>query len=275
MNKLLRYAGSKDAFIDIINPEINVSTKSIYVEPFLGSGGIFNNLEKEFDQYIINDIDPAIVRIFKTVKESSYDDFLTFYNKVNTKYGNFKAGLDPELKEQTKANYYNFRNDFNKKLWKTDTEEEGFGLILIYNSCLNSLARWGPNGFNQSWGNRLYLPDDTNWNNIKAKLERTTIYNLDFFKLLDNVKQEDCMMFLDPPYISAPSFAYKTINKNYYANFLKFCRETPAHILYTDVDHDDLDLRKITLRDNMRNVSPNRKEEFKKKEIMFINYVDW
>lgn len=272
MNKLLRYAGSKDRFIAVINPEINKSDKSIYVEPFLGSGGIFINLEKEFDKYIINDIEPAITRIFKTVKESSYDDFLTFYNKVITKYGDFKTSRNSGLKEQYKANYYNFRNDFNKKLWQTDSEEEGFGLIIIYNSCINSLARWGPNGFNSAWGDRMYIPDAINWNNIQSRLKRTEIHNKDFFELLDIVKQEECLMFLDPPYISAPSFAYKTINKNYYKSFLQFCKETSAHILYTDVDHDDLGFRKITLRDNMRNVSPNRKEEFKKKEIMFINY---
>lgn len=272
MNKLLRYAGSKETFSSIINPEINRSDKTIYVEPFLGSGGIFNNLEKVFDKYIINDIDPAIIRIFNTVKESSHADFMEFYGNVIRKFGNFKTSKHSELKEQYKANYYNFRNTFNKKLWKTDTIEEGFVLILIYNSCLNSLARWSKNGFNQSWGDRMYIPDETNWNNIKLKLEHTEIHNCDFFELLEELDQEKCLLFMDPPYISAPSFAYKTINTDYYLNFLKFCKETPAHILYTDVDHNDLDFTKITLRDNMRNISPNRTCELKNKEVMFINY---
>lgn len=272
-NKLLRYAGSKDTYVSIINPEINRTNKTTYVEPFLGSGGVFINLEKEFDKYIINDIDPAIVRIFKTVKESSYEDFILFYERVICKYGNFKTSRDSILKEQYKVNYYNFRNDFNKKLWKTNTQEEGFALILIYNSCLNSLARWGPNGFNQSWGDRMFIPDKSSWDIIQSRLKRTKIYNKDFFELINTIDNiDDCLLFLDPPYISAPSFAYKTINTNYYKDFLTFCKETHAHILYTDVDHDDLNFNKITLRDNMRNISPNRKEEFKKKEIMFINY---
>lgn len=271
MIKLLRYAGSKDTFVDIINPEINKTNKTIYVEPFLGSGGIFINLEKEFDEYIINDIEPAIVRIFNTVKSTTYDEFITFYNKVITKYGNFKS-TNPDLKDEYKQNYYNFRNDFNKKLWQTDSNEEGFALILIYNSCLNSLGRWGPNGFNQSWGNRLYIPDENSWNVIKNKLQRTRIYNKDFFEVLNYIDVDKCIMFLDPPYIKSPSFSYKGIKEDYYRNFINFCNTTKAHILYTDTDHDDLSFKKITLRDNMRNVSPNRTSELKEKEIMFINY---
>lgn len=237
---------------------------------FLGSGSVFINLEKEFDKYIINDIEPAIIKIFNTIKTSSYCDFVSFSNNVLAKFGNFKASKSD--KETAKTSYYAFRNKFNEKLWNSESEEEGFGLILLYNSCLNSLGRWGPNGFNQSWGDRLYLPDEIIWNNVQKRLAKTEIYNLDFFKLLEHVDINNSLMFLDPPYFKSPSFSYKGISSNYYENFIKFCRMTKADILYTDVNHDDLIMFKITLRENMRNVSPNRKSELKEKEIMFINY---
>jgi len=271
MYSLLRYAGSKYKFIDVINAEINKSDKKIYVEPFLGSGAVFLNLDKDFDEYIINDLEPAIYKIFMSVKNSSHDEFMSFYNKVVNKYGKFKSTV---LAEQPgcKENYYNFRNDFNKKLWRTDTDEEGFALILLYNSCLNSLGRWGPNGFNQSFGNRLYVPDESSWNALNLKLQKTKIYNNDFFVILDHINQDDCLLFLDPPYIKSPSFAYKGINGDYYDNFIKFCNNTKSNILYTDTDHDDLQFDKIILRENMRNISPNRKTELKGKEIMFTNY---
>ena len=264
MIKLLKYAGNKEAFTPIINTEINRTTKSIYVEPFLGSGAIFNNLEKEFDKYIINDIDPAICKIFTTIKNSNHSDFIEFYDKVLLKFGDIK---------KSKESYYEFRNSFNKKLWKTNTDEEGFCLILLYNACINSMARWSPNGFNQSYGNRIYLPIVEHWNSIKSRLERTEIHNKDFFELLADIENiDDCIMFLDPPYISAPTSSYKTISSNFYKNFLEFCRTTKANILYTDVDHNELNMYKITLRENMRNISPNRKEELKAKEVMFYNY---
>lgn len=271
MNKLLRYAGSKENFINLINPEINRTKNNIYVEPFLGSGGIFLNLEKEFDYYIINDIDPAIIKIFKTVKNCNYSDFLDFYNQVLTTFGGIKTKKG-DSKEEYKANYYNFRNRFNSKLWKTDTDEEGFALIMLYNSCLNSLARWSKNGFNQSWGDRLYIPDETTWNIIKNKLSRTEIYNRDFFNLMEEIDNVDFCLFLDPPYNSGGKTGYNNISDEYYKKFIKYCKESANEILYTDIDHTDLEWNKIILRDQMRNISPHRRTEFTKMETMFINF---
>lgn len=114
MIRLMKYAGAKNDFTPIINEHINQSRKSIYVEPFLGSGAVFFNLEKHFDRYILNDLDNAL-------------------------------------------------------------------------------------------------------------------------------------LFLDPPYIKRP-VGYKTISPEFYGNYIEFCKTTNANILYTDIEHNDLDMTKIVLR---------------------------
>lgn len=146
MNKLINYAGTKIKYVDIINKHINKSANSVYVEPFLGSGSIFLNLEKEFDQYILNDKERNIISIFKSFKEADYDLFKTCEDIIVSKFGDIK---------NNKEEYYNFRNSFNKNVYLTDDITEGFFLFFLYNSCINSMARFGPNGFNQSFGKRF------------------------------------------------------------------------------------------------------------------------
>lgn len=63
MYRLLRYSGSKLNFIDKINPIISESKAKHYYEPFIGSGAVFINLNKEFDSYHINDLDKNLIHI--------------------------------------------------------------------------------------------------------------------------------------------------------------------------------------------------------------------
>lgn len=262
-NTIIRYSGSKINFMNDINTFINKTDKKIYIEPFFGSGAVFLNLEKEFDRYYINDIEPSIILIFNSIKKTNYNDFIEYVNHVHSKFGDIK---------RNKESYYNFRNKFNEKLYNTDTIFEGFGYILLYNSCINSMARFGPNGFNQSYGNRLFIPSENEWNNAKKRLEKTELSNLDFFEFLNNLNESesDCLYFLDPPYIKR-EIGYKTISNDFYINYIKWINNTKANILYTDIDHNDLNLNKYELR-TMRNISPNRKSEYTDKEVMFYNF---
>lgn len=265
LNRLLRYAGSKLNYLEQINFIINKSNKTIFIEPFLGSGAVFLNLEKEFDSYYLNDLEYGIYTIFNTVanKENTYNEFIDFYNKVILKFGNIK---------KDKPAFYNFRNSFNKKLWKTNTKEEGFSIMLLYNSCINSMARWGPNGFNSSYGNRLYIPTEEVYNKIQNRLSKAIITNLDFFEFLEinNFNEERCLMFLDPPYIKR-EVSYKTISNKFYIKYIEFLKSTKTDIVYTDTNHNDLEnFNKIILR-TMRNISPNRKSENTLEEIILTN----
>lgn len=138
-------------------------------------------------------------------------------------------------------------------------------LILLYNSCINSMARWSPNGFNQSYGNRLYIPTENIWNDTNNRLQKSIITNLDFFDLIKYINEEshidDCLIMCDPPYIKRET-SYKTITNNWYIKYIEYIKNSSTNIIYTDIEHDDLPLfNKIILRE-IRNTSPNRKEEY-------------
>lgn len=177
--------------------------------------------------------------------------------------------------KNNKESFYNFRNSFNERLWKTNTNKEGFGLLILYSSCINSLARFGPRGFNSSYGNRVYIPDELTWNSVKSKLEKTTIYNLDFISLMDKIgnKIENSLMFLDPPYFYGGKVGYDNLERSYYDKYLNFIENTKADIVYTDIKHDDLSSKwKCDLIRTMRNVSPNRVAEHTKEEVVYYNF---
>jgi DNA adenine methylase len=262
MIKLFNYAGTKLNYVDVINTEINTSNATTYVEPFFGSGAVFFNLEKTFDKYIINDLDKNVITIVNAFKNGDYTLFEACVEEVKERFGDIK---------NNKEAYYNFRNNFNKYVWNTNTIAEGFYLFLLFNSCLNSMARFGPNGFNQSFGKRLRLLNEEDFNTIKNKLKNTEIYNLDFFDFIQYIP-DNSLLFLDPPYFQRQTKNYNMINEKWYNNFIEYCKNSINNILYTDVDHDNLDWNKITIREQMQNISPNRKEEYTIKEVMFKNF---
>jgi DNA adenine methylase len=257
MIKFFNYMGTKIKYVDLINREINKTDKKIYVEPFLGSGSVFLNLEKEFDNYILNDKDRNVTTIFKSFKNGDYSEYENSLLTVKRDFGDIEE----------KETYYNFRNYFNMEHYKTDSNLEGFYLFTLYNACINSMARFGPNGFNQGCGKRGKILDKREFNLINSRLSRAEIYNLDFFEL--NLP-DNSFMFLDPPYI-AKEGSYETISEDYFKQFINFVTNSNNDIVYTDTSHDFLpNFNKTTIR-TMRNSSPNRIDEYTVSECMYSN----
>jgi len=266
-NRIFRYSGSKYKYINCINGTINFSKKKIFVEPFVGSGVIFLNVNN-FKKFIINDIDRNIIRIFKSFKEISFDYYQTKLNDVYDMFGSIK---------DNKHAYYEFRNWFNDNHWNTDTIDEGIYLMFLANSCINSFLRFGPNGMNQSYGNRAYQYNykyDMH-NRIYERLQNTEIYNLDYLKFLKvlNLPVSEYAFVLDPPYIKKKS-SYDTLNENYYNFFLSSLEYLEYY--YTDIyDPEILDKLKCSykvLREKMINTGPlTHKKRNNNTECMFFN----
>jgi hypothetical protein len=137
-NKLFSYAGTKDKFLQQLLVIIDKSSATIFHEPFLGSGAVFLNIEDRFDEYHLSDIQPAIVNAFNTVKHTTYNDYLDFTKMIKSVYGDIK---------QSKQSYYDFRNNYANVEFEKNFEsiESGFSQLVLFSSCINSLARW--NGY--------------------------------------------------------------------------------------------------------------------------------
>lgn len=217
--RFMRYSGSKLKYKELINSYINKSKKTTYIEPFVGSGAILFNLEKTFDRYIINDIDRNIVRMFQTFKSCSYQEYIDSIKFVSSTFGDIK---------NSKESYYKFRNWFNITHWNTESIEEGLFLHQLANSCINSFIRFGPNGMNQSFGNRFFVLNNDEFNKIHDILQRTEIYNNDYKNLL----YHDACFFLDPPYFSQDS-SYIGFTEQKFIEFLSNIKN--IEYVYTDI----------------------------------------
>ena len=264
--RIMRYAGNKLYLVPIINKLIEKCkiTFDTYNEPFLGSGAIFYNLEYEFSNKILNDLDTNICLIHNAVKDFSFHNYKKMCIDVEKTFGNIKSD---------KQAYYNFRNFYNETYWNK-RNDGGLYLLHLANSCINSMLRFGPNGMNQSFGNRILCLKEDEYNHCHNKLNNSVIHNKSYEEIIPK-KLENTFLFLDPPYELKEMTYNNGFKLNMFLEILKTVECKNSIICYTDVESDLSDellnygFKKILIR-NMRNISPNRKEEIITKEVMYV-----
>lgn len=241
MTKFFSYSGSKIKYVSLINSFLQTD-KEIYIEPFVGSGAIFFNLEKKFKRYILNDSDKNIIKVYESFKNASYNDLLNCKEYIERTFGDIK---------ESKTAYYSFKNWFNM----TEHTEIVYGLFLwfLINSCINSFVRFGPNGFNQAFGSRGYFLTEPEFDTIKSKLNLAEFRNTDYKNLLLEFGNT-AFYFLDPPYFSQGS-SYSSFSLENYLEFLRLIED--KDFLYTDIlnEHNKNMNYKLLIRD-IRNTAP-------------------
>lgn len=251
MIQFCRYQGSKRHFVEKFNNLIINTKASRYIEPFVGSGAILFNLEREFDEYIINDVSKPVISIYYAFRDLSYDDYLNALDLTFQKFGDIKSDKDA---------YYKFRNWYNKEYHFTDKVEKGLFLHILANSCINSMLRFGPNGMNQSFGKRLYTISESDFNSVKIKLQKTVILNKDYKEVIKD--SLDSLIFLDPPYFERPTSYSNNFLENDLLEFLNTINHIKKgnEIIYTDIYNNDtkkfINLPFIETK-MIRNTSPN------------------
>jgi len=268
--RFFQYRGSKHHLIEAFNDLMQQSNKKIYVEPFVGSGAIFINLADKFEHYIINDIDENIISMYNSVVNFNYKDFVDIKDFIFDKFGSI---------EVDKESYYEYRNFYNEIYHSTDKKERGIFLYFLANSCINSLLRFGPNGMNQSFGERFYFFDENTFNTIKDKLNKTTIENKDYRE----IELKSSLVYLDPPYFGTLVSYKSEFESHDQIDLINYIKENSLtnDIFYSDLENEVSDqllqsgFQKISTK-KIKNVSPNRfakgfKENKTKNEVMYYN----
>ena len=269
MRKLYIYMGSKDRHLDLLNSIIKNSESKNYCEPFLGSGSLFLNLEKDFDKYYLNDLQEENTLSFK-FKDELNENFIreVFNNCIN------------EFPLSNKDYYYRFRDELLNAT-TNDKIEKAVYIFRIYNTCINGMVKFNKNKFNQSYGgdrkSSLQNLNDKLFNYIDSinyiKSKNIEVFNNSFEDLLN---KNDCLYFFDPPYITNKMGCNAGFDSSKLETLIDFMLNTKEEFVYTDMLNDInkklLDKFNYCTVDKIRSISPKKGFDCKKEEIVVWNF---
>lgn len=177
----LKWAGGKYSLIEQINHRLPEGNK--LVEPFVGAGSVF--LNTDFDQYLLNDVNPDLIRLYKYVKARPK----TFVNDAQKLF---------VPKNNDKDHYYGLRDEFNK----TDDDYYRSLLFLYLNRHgFNGLCRYNRSGgFNVPFGSytKPYFPEHEIYQ-FSEKAKKAKFVCEDFKKTFKRARAGN-VVYCDPPY---------------------------------------------------------------------------
>ncbi|MBI2020119.1 DNA adenine methylase [Candidatus Daviesbacteria bacterium] len=180
---LLNITGNKRSIADQIFSILPLDCSGLtYVDPFFGSGGAYFNVSRNFLSYECSDLFPLIINFI--CQDFSNEILSDYYNKVTQKWD-----------FHNKDAYYNFREFWNENREK-GPRIKYIGFMLLAGACINGLYRFGPNGFNQSYGNRIMKKEQLL--DYKKHIKSNSSFSIKNF--LDIVPSKTSVLYLDPPY---------------------------------------------------------------------------
>lgn len=177
----LKWAGGKYSLIEDINARLPHGRKLI--EPFVGAGSVF--LNTDYSKYLLNDINPDLINLYKIVKRQS-DQYIQDSAKL------FIATNNAEQR------YYEIRQQFNDS---TDTYERAVYFLYLNRHGYNGLCRYNNSGkFNVPFGRYKapYFPlQEIQY--FAEKAQRATFTCESFEKVFTRARK-GAVIYCDPPY---------------------------------------------------------------------------
>lgn len=191
----IAYTGNKREEVEEIYKHLDFENIDTIIEPFCGSCAMsyyiwLQNKDKNY-KFILNDNNKYLLEMFNIMRdETAIDDFNTTYNNLVSK-------------------------DMTKEEYKAITKNEGLMSFFIKNKIYNRQVGLFPlDGVRSSWLNldiRKYPVYDFFKN---ANIEFTNVDAIHCFNLYAN--SPNCMILLDPPYLSTCNDFYLCHNINIY-----------------------------------------------------------
>lgn len=190
----LKWAGGKSQSLEFLQYHMCERTilggmtntvEGKFIEPFVGSGVVFMNINAS--TYIINDINPDLVLIYKALQING-KEFIAMCEEL----------FIPE--NNTQERY----NELRKKFNNTDVNDIYRGVLFIYlnRHCFNGLCRYNKTGgFNVPYGkyDSIHFPKEALTKAID-KLQNVLILNRSFEDIIEAASTGD-IVFADPPYV--------------------------------------------------------------------------
>ncbi len=263
MKPLFIWAGGKNKMLKKYDKLLPVKFDK-YIEPFFGGGAMYiwaHKINPEAE-YVINDINPGIVSIYREVK-NNFKEFQEHLDLLEAEYLPLEKGItDKELEKSLEKNwaklyeikpcrrylYFKTRQEhaYDYESWSKTKEAATLYFLMktgfngIWQTNNNTNKRFGtPFGLgNQK--DKVYDREILQWWN-KA-LQKTTILSQDFEDVVKEHTTKDSYVFLDPPYrdsFTKYSTDFDDSDQERVISSLKHCREVGAYGLLSNRDAND------------------------------------
>ncbi|MCK9450914.1 MAG: DNA adenine methylase [Bacteroidales bacterium] len=183
----LKWVGGKRQLMHSIVEHLPINIKDYkYVEPFIGGGAVFFNLQPK--NAIINDLNDELINVYLVIK-NNLDELISDLKKHKNEAEYFYAirGLDRQ------ADFKNLTNI-----------QRASRVIFLNKTCFNGLYRVNNAGeFNAPYG-RYKNPNIVNEPTLKAVNKFLNSNNIeiksgDYMEVLKEIDKK-CFVYLDPPY---------------------------------------------------------------------------
>lgn len=203
MKPIIKYPGGKRRELDEIKKHIP-SFNGRYIEPFVGGGALFWELERE--NSIINDYNKKLISFYETVR----DDF----EKLDTELNLLKIDYDAEqervdsllkvgntgVKNRNEELFYEIRDMYNKRIPSSYLDATIY--YFLNKTAYSGIVRHNSRGeYNVPFGRYKRLNTSPLTKEHSDLLKKTEIRQGDFTEIF-KVANGDDFIFLDPPYDS-------------------------------------------------------------------------
>jgi len=243
---LFIWAGGKTKmfkhYTDILPDGNEIDT---YIEPFFGGGAMLLDTiyymkkyyNKELDKIVINDINPGLVNIYRTIK-NDVDEFVRLMDIYSNQYL-------PLNYDSRKEYYFTLRTEHAFDYEKWSSTEEAAALYFLMKTGFNGVwqinnntnGRFGtPNGLlNQT--THVYEEHVVRyWHEILQKAE---IHCGDWQMVCDQYNKERTFIFADPPYRDCFADYDESFNDDKQVELLEYLRDTPESCTTFLCNRDD------------------------------------
>lgn len=227
MNKknraFLKWAGGKFALTEQINHRLPKGKRLI--EPFVGAGSVF--LNSDFDHYLLNDINPDLIEMYKIIKRKPKQFIADAKHYFQEKYND-------------EAVYYKLRKEFNDC---RDSYQRSLLFLYMNRHGYNGLCRYNKSGgFNVPFGRykKPYFPEKELL--IFAEKAKKATFTCKPYQKLFQYLRDDDVIYCDPPYVplsksaSFTCYASDGFSLDDQANLAKLARESKCAVLLSNHD---------------------------------------
>ena len=270
----IKIQGIKTKLVPLIRENIALGRKSLWVEPFMGSGVVGFNVRPE--RAIFADINPHIINFYKAVKSGVLSSDIVRI---------FLADYGRKLEAQGGDFYYSVREHFNQ----THAPLE---FLFLNRSCFNGMIRFNREGrFNVPYGHKpqrftkAYITKIAN--QVRYIESCLLLYDWEFvcqpFEKTIAMADTDSFIYCDPPYIARHNDYYDTWDELCEEKLCRLLRNTGCKFMLSTWDHNEYRkneyigkiwdfCRKIT-HEHFYHVGAKESNRHSMTEALLINYV--